>query len=304
MHQKKRDHSVLLIVLIVIASIAVLAASAILVRSMLTTTYPVATPAPTATLTPTPKPTPTPTPRPTPTPEATPAPLVPTKAPEGYFDDALFIGDSRTVGLDISGCLPQPKYFASIGLGITFAAYSSAEVSGIGSITLPSLLQNFQFGKIYVMLGINEIGGAHDSLSIVYKELLDKIRSYQPDAIIYIMANMHVSNSYDANGTAVNNENINKLNSLIEAYADGENIFYLDENILFDDANGKLSMDYTADGLHLNTEAYSALAEWLWNNAIVKPAEPAEEEAGEEAGEASEEISDESSEKTVDIPEI
>lgn len=193
-----------------------------------------------------------------------------TEAPEGYFSDALFIGDSRTVGLQESGGIPEAKFFATIGLGITFASYSTADVEGIGNVTLTTLLDNYTFGKIYVMLGINEIGGSLDSLSVVFKELMDKIHMYQPEAIIYILSNMHVSTEYDSLGSAVNNTNISTFNSLISQYADNEKFFYLDGNTILDDENGALSPEKSFDGIHLTAETYMEFADWLSKNAIVK----------------------------------
>ncbi len=54
------------------------------------------------------------------------------------------------------------------------------------------------------------------------------------------------------------------------ANADGETIFYLECNDLFDDANGTLSSDITSDGIHPDGSAYRKWGEWVKQNAIVK----------------------------------
>jgi len=257
-----QKQSSIIIVILLVAVVAVIAATALVVQYYLP-----AAPEPTAKVNESPAV--TEAVKVTQVPE-TEAIAVPTEAPEGYFKDALFIGDSRTVGLEEFGGITDARYFATIGLGITFASYSSAIVNGIGNITISSVLDNYTYGKIYVMLGINEIGGSLDSLSVVYKELLDKIRSYQPDAVIYILANIHVSTEYAETGGAVNNENLDIFNGLIAEYADSEHIFYLDANKALDDASGALAVENTYDGIHLTEEAYLLLADWLSKNAIVK----------------------------------
>ena len=40
------------------------------------------------------------------------------KVEEDYFDTALFIGDSRTVGLALYGRLGQADYFADVGMSV------------------------------------------------------------------------------------------------------------------------------------------------------------------------------------------
>lgn len=205
-----------------------------------------------------------------PTPEPTPTPLQFTTAPEGYFNDALFIGDSRMVGIQMMETIDGATFFTTVGLSLTGAMSTSADVSGVGTTTLPALLQSRQFGKVYVMLGINDIGGSVEALKQTYSNLIDKIRAAQPDAIIYIMSNLHVSATQDSRGTAVNNANLNNLNDYTKALADGETIFYLECNDLFDDANGTLSSDITSDGIHPDGSAYRKWGEWVKQNAIVK----------------------------------
>lgn len=205
-----------------------------------------------------------------PTPTPTPTPLQFTAAPEGYFNDALLIGDSRMVGIEMMETIDGATFFTTVGLSLTGAMSTTADVSGVGSTTLPSLLQSRQFGKVYVMLGINDIGGSVEALKGIYSDLIDRIRSYQPDAIIYIMSNLHVSATQDSRGTAVNNTNLNNLNDYTKTLADGENIFYLECNELFDDANGTLSSELTSDGIHVDGSAYRRWGEWIMESAIVK----------------------------------
>lgn len=205
-----------------------------------------------------------------PSPEPTPTPLQFTTAPEGYFDDALFIGDSRMVGIDMMQTIDGATFFTTVGLSLTGAMSTSADVDGVGTTTLPALLQSRQFGKIYVMLGINDIGGSIDALKQTYSSLVEKLRAAQPDAIIYIMSNLHVSATQDSRGTAVNNTNLNALNDYTKTLADGETVFYLECNELFDDANGTLNSEITSDGIHPDGSAYRKWGEWIMQNAIVK----------------------------------
>ena len=60
---------------------------------------------------------------------------------DSYFDDALFIGDSRTEGLALYGSLTNADYFSSVGLTIFKVTEKAAGNPNIGeSVTLAQKL--------------------------------------------------------------------------------------------------------------------------------------------------------------------
>ena len=63
-----------------------------------------------------------------PTPEPTPTPLQFTTAPEGYFNDALFIGDSRMVGIQMMETIAGATFFTTVGLSLTGAMSTQADL--------------------------------------------------------------------------------------------------------------------------------------------------------------------------------
>ena len=80
-----------------------------------------------------------------------------------YFDDALFIGDSRTVGLSQYGRLGRADYFASTGMTVfNVLKEKRFPTTDLAKQDLPSLLSAKRYGKIYLILGINEIGYPFD----------------------------------------------------------------------------------------------------------------------------------------------
>lgn len=139
----------------------------------------------TATVTPTPETTAEPTPTPEPT------PLQFTTVDASYFDDALFIGDSRTVGIAEYGNLKNATYFADVGLNVYVAQTKAVAVKNVGTVTLPQLLSQKTFGKVYIMLGINELGNDLDDITAKFSSLIDTVRAAQPNAIVYVEANLH-----------------------------------------------------------------------------------------------------------------
>ena len=187
---------------------------------------------------------------PTPTPE--PTPLQFTTVATSYFDDALFIGDSRTVGIAEYGSLKTATYFA------------------VGTVTLPQLLSQKTFGKVYIMLGINELGNDLDDITAKFSSLIDTVRAAQPDAIIFVEANLHVGPSRSSTDATFNNPRIDKLNEKLAALADGKTIFYIDINELFDDENGNLRADASGDSTHVYAKYDLDWCDWLCTKAIVR----------------------------------
>ena len=118
-----------------------------------------------------------------------------------YFDDALFIGDSRTVGIRDYGTLSNADYFCDVGLSTVGAANSVVD-----GMSLNDTLASKKYGKVYVMLGINEVGNDIEYTASAYRQLIDTIKEKQPDAIIYVEANLHVSQLSQT--SVINNERI------------------------------------------------------------------------------------------------
>ncbi len=195
------------------------------------------------------------------TPSAETAPVF-VQSDASYFDDALFIGDSRTVGIQEYGIFTNSRFFCSIGM-----SSSNIDNEVINGSSFDDLIKNNKFGKVYVMLGVNEVGNDFEFTLTKYRAIIERLKTHQPDAIIYIQANLHVSAASETN--IINNANINYLNSLFAGLADNKKVFYIDINELYDDENDCLTAAYTSDGVHPLAAYYKQWCEWLCQKTIV-----------------------------------
>ena len=184
-----------------------------------------------------------------------------------YFDDALFIGDSRTVGIQEYGTFKNSRFFCSVGM-----SSSNIDNENINGTNFEDLIKNNKFGKVYVMLGVNEVGNDFEFTLTKYRAIIERLRANQPDAIIYIQGNLHVSAAAETN--VINNANINYLNSLFAGLADNKKVFYIDINELYDDEYGYLNAAYTADGVHPLAAYYQQWCEWLCQKTVITNAAP------------------------------
>ncbi len=195
---------------------------------------------------------------------------------QSYFDDALFIGDSRTICLQAYGGWTNATYYTSQGVSvwkILEEKIAPLEDGTMGTIE-QALLEN-QFRKIYIMLGVNELAtGTADSFLSQYKTVVDKIMSLQPDAIIYVQAIVHVSREKSDSEKYINNFNINTRNQKLFTLADNKRIFFIDANKVLDDETGALTEQYTFDGVHLTAKYLPIWKEFLLKHGVDLEPEP------------------------------
>ena len=196
-----------------------------------------------------------------------------TEVDDDYFCDACFIGDSRTVGLS-EYCEPldtRATFYAKVSLTIYDVFKKEYIKTDEGKIGLEEALSRNQYGKVYIMLGLNEIGtGDREYFKSAYAEVINKIRELQPDAIIYIQGIMHVTAAKSNVDKHFNNEKINARNEAIAELADNQTIFYIDMNEAVDDENGDLEAGLSFDDIHIKASSYERWHEFLLHNAIVR----------------------------------
>ncbi len=184
------------------------------------------------------------------------------------LDDALFVGDSRIVGLFEYADLGQAEYFADRGMSVYKIMGARLTMPDGEKHSLEEVLSSKAYGKVYVMLGVNELGYDLERTAEKYQDLLNFIEIWQPGAKIILMANMHVSEEKSASDSVYNNERINQLNGYLQALLTEDHQYYLDINELFDDETGSLASECTGDGIHLKGQYFIQWADWLRENEI------------------------------------
>lgn len=189
---------------------------------------------------------------------------------DDYFADAVFIGDSRTMGMYEYGGLEEiTTFYASKGLTVYKLFESEIAQTAEGKKSVEEALQQNTFAKIYLMIGINEMGtGTVETFLEKYREVVEHLRELQPDAIIYLQAIIKVTSERSAKGDYINNEGIEARNQGIALLADNEKVFYLDVNPLICDESGGMNPDYTFDGVHLLGKYIEIWKDYLKAHAI------------------------------------
>jgi len=197
---------------------------------------------------------------------------------ETYFDDAVFIGDSRMVGVYEYAGIESATYYAKVSMTI-FDLMESRVTTNDSVRTVREGLEENQFGKVYLMVGLNELGtGDVDYFIAAYQGVIEEIRALQPEAIIYIQGIMHVAGDMDRSDSIFNNENINERNEALRQLANGEDVFYIDVNEVYDDENGNLRSDCTSDDVHLYGNCYEEWYQFFMHHGVPTDAEGSKED--------------------------
>lgn len=193
------------------------------------------------------------------------------KVDKSYYDDVLFIGDSRIEGLHDYGDIGNATFAFKKGLSVYNAFDKEVSTDGNNSLSLEKVLTDKKFQRVYTMIGINELGqGTTEEYKEKYASIIEEIRKLQPDSTIVIMGIMHVTDKYSEESDVFNNDNIDDRNRAIAELADGQTVFYLDVNPAVEDENGSLLAEYTWDGVHLKAEFYSYWVDFMNMHGFVK----------------------------------
>ena len=182
---------------------------------------------------------------------------------ESWFDDALFVGDSRIEGLRNYYRLGEAEYFTNIGMSIYSVFIYTHKHPIYGYITLENLLQKEEYGKIYIGIGLNECHYDYEYIREGFTRLVDMIHQIQPDCKIVLMSIMMCSEKTASTNWYFDQENLGNINAIMESLADGETVFYMDSNEWIVDEAGYLPNDKTHDGIHLFGTGYEEWAHWI-----------------------------------------
>ena len=187
-----------------------------------------------------------------------------------YFTDAAFLGDSRTEGFRMYSGLKEGGYYCAVGA--TVESVFSKKAYGPEENKVPlldALAKQEDCGKIYVMLGVNELGWAKvEVFSGQFTKVVERLRADHPDATIIVQSILPVSAKQDAKKTYVNNKRIDAYNEALLTLAEELDCEYLNVAEAVTGEDGCLKTDLTWDGVHLNIKGCKIWLEYLKTHSV------------------------------------
>lgn len=208
--------------------------------------------------------------------EAEPEPSVPAgPVPEGeavedtYFDTAAFLGDSRTEGFRLYSGLEHGAYYYAVGATVESVFSKAVETESGGEMPLLDAMAQAEFDRIYVMLGVNELGWhGTDLYREQYARLIGRLRQDHPEAELVLQSILPVSAKQEAKGGYINNERIAAYNEVVEALATETGCWFLNTAEAVTGEDGCLVAQWTSDGVHLNVAGCRVWLDYLRTHAV------------------------------------
>ena len=190
-----------------------------------------------------------------------------------YFDDALFIGDSRVAGLAMNSGTNATFYAVTSFQLYRYKTFKVVQTAN-GKVPIFDVMPYDKFTKIYIKVGLNELGSVTDEPFLeAYTSLINDLRAMQPRAIIYIQAVLPVTQVKSQTDRVHCNENITKRNENLKSFAELMKCYYVDVGPYFADETGALKAETTADGIHMYSKYMPQWIDALRQNAVIWPPE-------------------------------
>lgn len=192
---------------------------------------------------------------------------------DSYFDDVAFVGDSRTDGFRLYSGLERGTYFCVTGETVASATDMENWKTEDGrKISLADAVAAADCGKIYLMLGVNELGwNGTDIFRSHAENLLRRLQADHPDAEIVVQSLLPVSVEQDAKGSYVNNQRILAYNQVWMELAEETGCDYVNIAEAVTGEDGCLPAEMSFDGVHLNRAGCHAWLDYLRTHSVGQP---------------------------------
>lgn len=197
--------------------------------------------------------------------------------PASWFDDAVFIGDSVSVGLEWYQNSTHALSKATMLCSVSFNA-----INALLPVSATSLHPKYKGVKrllednvkacgaknVYIMLGMNGLTYPVDYTMERTERMVDNILKKNPNVnIIMQSVTPMTNNSYLIAEYGYSNSRINQFNERIKKLCAKRKWYYIDVGSALKDSNGALRADFCSDnydmGIHVTDKACAAWVEYL-----------------------------------------
>ena len=203
------------------------------------------------------------------------------RVPSSYFDDAVFVGDSVSLGLSYyeaaADVLGKAQFLTAGSLGSGNALQAVTEKSvhpryNGQKMKVEKAIAACGAKKVYIMLGMNDIGayGVEKSAEN-FRTLCKKILAESPFVKIFVESvTPRVNQGGKVDNAKLNNKNITKYNEALAAICAEEDWYFVNvAETMFDD-NGYLKRAYCSDpdgmGMHFSYDGCKAWVDYLYTH--------------------------------------
>lgn len=183
---------------------------------------------------------------------------------DSFFEDAAMAGNSLMDGFKLFSGLTSCDYYSATSM--TVVGVGEKRVVTLDNGTMGTILDGLTqkpYGKIYILLGINEIGFEVQTFIDYYTQMLDTIRAAQPETDIYILGLSPVSQAKSNSSDLFNMTRISSYNEALHQLAEDKGCYYVDLVSALAGSDGFLPSAETSDGVHFSPAVYKLWLDYL-----------------------------------------
>lgn len=187
-----------------------------------------------------------------------------------WFDRAVFVGDSVTVGLSLycGSSLSQTQYLCAGSMGaentmngVILPTYNGQKV------TVPEGVAQSGADVVYVMLGMNSISYGVETASADLETLLVAIADRNPAVTILVESVTPMTETSSIVTNLLNNEKIREYNSRLQEICQAHEWYFVNVAEALADREGYLKPEYCSDtynmGVHMSVAGVNAWTDYL-----------------------------------------
>ena len=169
--------------------------------------------------------------------------------------DAVFMGDSITEGWSVF----LPEFFSN----------NNYINRGIGGQTTSQMLIRFRQDvinlkpkSVVILAGINDIARNNKfySLEIIAENIFSMVELAKINGIVPIICSVLPADEFSWNPDISPADSVIKLNRYLKAYANKNQVIYLNYFDEMDNNNGGLRVELTSDGVHVTEKGYELMS--------------------------------------------
>ena len=189
---------------------------------------------------------------------------------EGYMNNCIFLGDSRTVAMVSYGYISDSNALAKVGIS-HWQVQSTVFTQNSGNrYTLSDYLKAHSEPVIYVCYGVNGLNGlTEEKYKATYEELVDKIVSLAGNNRKVVLMSIWPVDDNGRYRGSVKNEWVDKYNTFLFEMARDKGLYYLNIASILKDENGSIKKEYdSGDGLHYKSSAYKDILDYIIHHPV------------------------------------
>lgn len=203
---------------------------------------------------------------------------------EAFFNDAVFVGDSVTLGLrnyvkeqrnSGASCLGSAEFLCAGSMGWTNTLRDIGTKDSMhpkyqgDEVTIADGVKLIGAKKVFILLGMNDIGIYSNEETIEnVKSVIGQILNVNPDVKIFIQSITPVIASRSHGNFA--NSHIDEVNGLIKELCEENNWTFVDVASQLKDSDNCLALEYCSDpddqGMHMERAGCQVWIDYLVNN--------------------------------------